>query len=73
MTGKGHLRPSYNGVRDLPTRLTKSDFIGFCREKTDQVSYQVIPETATQTTVVQCVLFFNEESINSVFYYIKHL
>ena len=33
MTGKGHLRPSYNGVRDLPTRLTKSDFIGFCREK----------------------------------------
>ena len=45
----------------LPTRLTKSDFIGFCREKTDQVSYQVIPETATQTTVVQCVLFFNEE------------
>ena len=61
MTGKGHLRPSYKGYETYQTRLTKSDFIGFCQGNTDQVSYQVIPETATQTTVVQCVFFFNEE------------
>ena len=45
MTGKGRLRPSYVGNETYQTRLTKSDFIGFCRGKTDQVSYQVIPET----------------------------